>query len=323
MPRTRAARASRSPRPRSRRLPIDGSDLATIATLAPGVVGLSATDTTATAFSVAGQRQSLNSTTVDGLSFGGASVPTEAVRNIRVVTNSYDVSRGQFTGGQIATTTRGGTNDARRLVRRHRAELELRVRHARAARVRPAPQSVPVERRTSAARSSSDKLFTFTAVQLNRRYDDLISAPQRQPHRRSAPLGITPTPSASSSLTSAQLGAPGHRPQCAGRSRGITSVVVFQRFDYLLSDDETLTLRGDFRATAQDGSRSRSSRSPPRAPRSRSAGGGLLLGLTSHLGDATINDFRVYVSHSQTTIAPYLQMPAGRVTVMPGCRRHR
>ena len=27
------------------------------------------------------------------------------------MTNSYDVSRGQFTGGQIATTTRGGTND--------------------------------------------------------------------------------------------------------------------------------------------------------------------------------------------------------------------
>src|SRR5579872_2687440 len=93
------------------RLPVDATDLATVATLSPGVVGLSSTDTTATAFSVAGQRQTLNSTTVDGLSFAGASVPTEAVRNIRVVTNSYDVSRGQFTGGQIATVTRGGSDD--------------------------------------------------------------------------------------------------------------------------------------------------------------------------------------------------------------------
>ena len=93
------------------KLPVDASDLATLATLAPGVVGISATDTTATAFSVAGQRQSLNSTTVDGATFAGSTVPQDAVRGTRVITNTYDVSRGQFTGGQIATTTRGGTND--------------------------------------------------------------------------------------------------------------------------------------------------------------------------------------------------------------------
>src|SRR5208283_5856904 len=69
------------------RLPVDGSDLATLATLAPGVVGLSGTDTTANQFSVAGQRQSLNATTVDGMTFGGTSVPTEGVRNVRVITN--------------------------------------------------------------------------------------------------------------------------------------------------------------------------------------------------------------------------------------------
>ena len=51
------------------KLPIDGSDLATLAALSPGVVGLSSTDTTATSFSVAGQRQTLNATTVDGLTF--------------------------------------------------------------------------------------------------------------------------------------------------------------------------------------------------------------------------------------------------------------
>src|SRR5204863_218510 len=41
---------------------------------------------------------------------GGTNVPTEAVRQTRVITNTYDVARGQFTGGQVATTTRGGTN---------------------------------------------------------------------------------------------------------------------------------------------------------------------------------------------------------------------
>src|SRR5205085_326931 len=65
----------------------------------------------AAAFSVAGQRPDQNQVTLDGLSFlGGTNVPTEAVRQTRVITNTYDVARGQFTGGQVATTTRGGTN---------------------------------------------------------------------------------------------------------------------------------------------------------------------------------------------------------------------
>src|SRR5256886_10333988 len=48
--------------------------------------------------------------TMDGMSFGSASVPQDAVRSVRVITNSYDVARGQFSGGLVASTTRGGTN---------------------------------------------------------------------------------------------------------------------------------------------------------------------------------------------------------------------
>src|SRR3990170_6080012 len=92
------------------RLPIDASDLTVLATLAPGVVSVAGNDTTAAGFSVAGQRPSSNSTTLDGLTFGGASVPQDAGRNTRGITNSYDVARGQFTRGQGATTTRSGTN---------------------------------------------------------------------------------------------------------------------------------------------------------------------------------------------------------------------
>src|SRR3989441_859434 len=92
------------------RLPINASDLNTVATLQPGVLGIRESDSTATAFSVAGQRPTANNITLDGLSFGSGSVPQDAVRSIRVVTNAYDVARGQFSGGLIASTTRGGTN---------------------------------------------------------------------------------------------------------------------------------------------------------------------------------------------------------------------
>src|SRR5216117_2872043 len=92
------------------RLPINASDLNTVATLQPGVLGIRESDSTATAFSVAGQRPTANNITLDGLSFGSGSVPQDAVRSIRVVTNAYDVARGQFSGGLVASTTRGGTN---------------------------------------------------------------------------------------------------------------------------------------------------------------------------------------------------------------------
>src|SRR5690348_17860481 len=48
------------------RLPVDASDLNALATLAPGVVGLDATDSTDAAFSVAGLRPTANSLTLDG-----------------------------------------------------------------------------------------------------------------------------------------------------------------------------------------------------------------------------------------------------------------
>src|SRR3989442_1341454 len=92
------------------RVPINASDLNTIATLQPGVLGIRESDSTVAAFSVAGQRTTANNITLDGMSFGSGSVPQDAVRSIRVVTNAYDVARGQFSGGLIASTTRGGTN---------------------------------------------------------------------------------------------------------------------------------------------------------------------------------------------------------------------
>ena len=70
------------------RLPIDKGDLAAIAALAPGVIGTSATDSTAATFSVGGQPTNQNQITLDGLSFGSGSVPSEAVRSTRVITNT-------------------------------------------------------------------------------------------------------------------------------------------------------------------------------------------------------------------------------------------
>jgi hypothetical protein len=60
---------------------------------------------------VGGQRPEANAITLDGISFGSTSIPSEATRSTRVITSTYDVARGQFSGGQIASTTRSGTNN--------------------------------------------------------------------------------------------------------------------------------------------------------------------------------------------------------------------
>ncbi len=83
---------------------------AALAALAPGVVPIGATDSTSTAFSVAGQRPTANNITLDGLSFGGGSIPQDATRTTRIITNTYNVARGQFSGGLVATTTKSGSN---------------------------------------------------------------------------------------------------------------------------------------------------------------------------------------------------------------------
>ncbi len=92
------------------RLPIDASDLAALAALAPGVVLTAGTDSTAATFSVAGQSAASNTYTVNGLTTSSSSVPQDAVRNTRVITNSYDVARGNFSGGMVSVTTKGGSN---------------------------------------------------------------------------------------------------------------------------------------------------------------------------------------------------------------------
>lgn len=91
-------------------LPMEPGELAAGAALEPGVVRLGGTDEGLAGLSIAGQPPSQNRTTVDGASFGASSLPPEAVRSTGVISNSYDVARGQFSGGMVAATTRSGTN---------------------------------------------------------------------------------------------------------------------------------------------------------------------------------------------------------------------
>lgn len=85
-------------------------DLAAMAASMPGVTFIPGVDGDPSGYSVLGLSQDQNSSTLNGLDFGGSSIPRDAGVSSALVTSPYDVSRGGFSGGQMNLRTRSGTN---------------------------------------------------------------------------------------------------------------------------------------------------------------------------------------------------------------------
>ncbi len=293
------------------RLPIDPGDLNALATLAAGVVGIAGTDSTPASFSVAGQPADQNSITLDGLSFGAGSVPSEALRNTRVITSTYDVARGQFTGGQIASTTRSGTNA-------FQGSLSYALRDPSLEFADDA-ENASVQQYTQNQLSVGlggpivqDKLLAFGAFSLLHRTDPLQSLLAADP-RALQRLG---TNADSVNRFISLLNRFGLQPSLsdipAERLNDNASALV--RLDYNLGDTHSLMLRGDWRGTIQDASRITPFSVPHNGGNFRSGGGGGMISLTSNWS-GVINELRAYRSLDTRNTEPYLQVPSGRVVV--------
>jgi hypothetical protein len=299
------------------RLPIDPLDPASIALLAPGVVGVDG-DTLGLGFSVFGQGPMLNQITVDGISFGaegmggGLGLPQEAVRFTRVITNTYDVARGQFSGGQIATTTRAGTN-------RIQGSFNYQLRD-------PALQWTGGDdpfaggfrqNRLSGGLGGPiirDRLFYFGSFAVQRRSEGLQSLTSADPVSLQR-LGAHPDSVARFFSLLGQQGiyTVGSEPVAADRVGD--AVTFLGRLDYNLTANHTLTLRGDGRLFNQDPFRVGALNLPQTGGEMETTGGGGMLTLTSRFGGGLVNELRAYYSGQQRDIQPYFQMPEGRVRV--------
>jgi hypothetical protein len=94
-------------------LPLRDLDPGTLALLAPGVTATEIDSISGQQrFSVGGMSDQLNSVTLDGRSMGENpfGIPEEGIRQVNVNTNSFDVSRGGFAGGEVAMTSARGNN---------------------------------------------------------------------------------------------------------------------------------------------------------------------------------------------------------------------
>src|SRR5207237_84423 len=80
----------------------DQGNLAAMAATVPGVSLIPDVNGGPPSFSVLGLSSDQNSVTLNGVQFSGGDIPRDAIANTRVSTSSYDVSRGGFSGGQLA-----------------------------------------------------------------------------------------------------------------------------------------------------------------------------------------------------------------------------
>jgi len=298
------------------RLPIDPSDLNAIAALAPGVVSIAGTDSTAAGFSVAGQRPDQNQITLDGLSFGGAGVPAEAVRSVRVITNTYDVSRGQFTGGQVATTTKGGTNLVNGSFGYGLHDPALEFTSAADTSGTGAFSGAYTRNQLSGGVGGAfvkDKAFWFASFQVNRQTSNLQSLLSADPLALQR-LGVQPDSAARflGLLTGYQVpltldGIPADR--LTDNATGIA------RFDYHINEDHSLTARVNWAGSRAENFRSEQLGIPPLGGDRGTASGGVMLSLASTLFDQFVNEGRAYYERSHQSANPYFDGPEGRVRV--------
>jgi hypothetical protein len=293
------------------RLPVDASDPALVASLAPGVILLGGSDSTANSFVIAGQRADQNQITLDGLSFGAGAVPSEAVRNTRVITNTYDVARGQFTGGQVASTTRSGTNVIQGSAGYVMNEPDFQF---------PDTSSQATARFTSNQLSFGvggpfvqDQSFWFVSANGSARTQDintLLNANNLLLERSNA----SPDSVAHFLGSLAHYGIPTSSlivPSDALTDRS----TALTRMDFALGDRHTLTVRGDWNWTSLDATRLSTLSVPLHGGDTRSLGGGLMTSLSSQFDMGIINEARLYAAEATNHAQPFLTMPQGSVRV--------
>jgi hypothetical protein len=292
------------------RLPLEDNDLNLLATLVPGVVGLAATDSTAAAFSVAGLRSDANAVTLDGLNISTSSLPQEGLRATRIVTSTYDVSRGAFSGGLVAATTRGGAN-----IVQGASSYALRDQSLAVADDESSPfTSGYTQNQLSGGIGgplARDRLFIFASGQVRLRDDAQMSLLDATPTDLER-LGVRPDSVTRflGALQAIGLSPTSVQPTDTRTTDNLTSLL---RLDYIASNAHTITLRADGRWGSQDPSRIQPLSLPQVGGSTSNWGAGLMVSVTSRFGMHVINEAKIYPTVNRQDGEPFTALPSGRV----------
>lgn len=289
-------------------------DLAALASSMPGVQLINGSDGAPNGFSVLGLGADQNSTTLNGLNFGGSQLPRDAQTSTSLATSPYDVSRGGFSGGQLTVRSRAGNNYINRTTSLNFDSPSMQWTDPAARSLGQQYENVSVGGLLSGP-IRTDKAFFSVAYQAGRRSQDLQSL------LNTSPLGLQAAGVAADSvsrllriLNGAQV--PGRIGGIPG-SRLSDNALVFGTFDFTPPTSSTgqafnLTFNGSW------------NRSNPATPTTTE--------LPAHSGERTnyfamaaakhsgyfgfvLTETSLGVSRQQFSGDPYLELPSGSVRV--------
>jgi hypothetical protein len=159
----------------------DQGNLAAMAASVPGILLVPDAGGGPPGFSVLGLSSSQNNVTLNGVAFGGGDIPRDGFVNTRVASTSYDVSRGGFSGGQLAIIIPPGGNFSTRLLH---GSLDAPALQTTDQVGRRLGQEYSNYQLSGAAAGAFvlDKVFYNLAFQGGRRNSDLISLVASDPY---------------------------------------------------------------------------------------------------------------------------------------------
>jgi hypothetical protein len=283
--------------------PLDPGSFADIGTLVPGVAR------SGTGLSMAGQSPDQNGTTVDGATFGGSALPSEGVRNISVVGTTYDVSRGQFSGGQVAASTISGTNLWGVALTARGDHPRLSYGGSPAALLGQGEQL-----RVSAGGGGPlvrDRLFIYGALDVTRARSTLAWL-QSLNARGLREVGVSPDSATRFADIARGLGAVEPYSPPDGVWNGSTNALA--RADWALPKNGTLTARLDWRRLETPGLGASPFRLAGESGRFRTRDAGVMLQHAVTWGRIA-NTLRVYHTHGESRTGDGSGLPAAMVRV--------
>lgn len=282
-------------------VPVDPGDLAALAALQGGVHGGEG------GVSFFAQDPSQTRTTLDGASFGATSLPQEALASVSVAGSTYDVSRGEFSGGLIAARTLSGTNRFGAAIRSRSTPSFLQWHLGTPGALEPAP-GAQVDGGLGGA-LVYNRLFWYAAFSASRYDAPPVSLDDSSPAVLQR-LGVDPDSARrfAALVRDRELG--GDAPGRTG-SYGGSGVL---RLDYDFAPRHSLMLRLDGRRLSIEGVGVDALSTAGSGEVVRERGGGLLAQLTSRVAGVE-NELRLHWAGEERGTRPDQRGPAGTVRV--------
>ena len=289
----------------------DQGNLAAMAASVPGVSLITDANGGPPAFSVLGLSGDQNNVTLNGMQFSGGDIPRDAIAFSRVTSTSFDVSRGGFSGGQLAIAAFSGGNF-------HQRNAHLTID------AQPLQFTDQVGRQLGSQYSNGqfsgsllgpivyDKLFYNAAFQVGRRNSDVQSLLSNDALSLQR-IGVAPD-SVQRLMTALGTNGIPVASSLTGKVRDNASVLT--RIDWTPSQ----TVVGNVVVSARHSSSSAlflgATALPGHGGEDKASGGDVTATLSAYLHKNILNDFRLGWHINDDKSAPYLLLPDARVLVV-------